>query len=149
MLSITHPQGHSIEQCAAQALAAHRRLQVSAQAARECLPFSTRLMLDRVCKLSPEKLFAAPQLSVADELLIRLQNDMASAGGAPAVRHTEEGDRYTIGGTDAGRCIQAASEGLSDLLKLCWKVSDCLRADAAIASHRAALAQGTSEGASL
>jgi hypothetical protein len=54
------------------------------------------------------------------------------AGGAPTVYHTEEGDQYTIGGTEDGEQIQNVLEKLAELLRQAWPVSDRLAAQCAI-----------------
>uniref|UniRef100_UPI0013A6E5C3 hypothetical protein n=1 Tax=Meridianimarinicoccus zhengii TaxID=2056810 RepID=UPI0013A6E5C3 len=116
---------------AAKALRARRLFHTAALVARADLPFATRSMLDRHLETGPDALYSAPVLAVGDELLACLHDAIEQAGGAPVLCHTEDGEPYTVGGTEDGARIDAAAARLAAFLTLAWQVCDALAAEAA------------------
>jgi hypothetical protein len=143
-----HRNPKSIEDNAADALAARRRLQSATQLAQDLLPQSARSALDRVLRLPDTEVFAHRELATASALLVELKQLVAQAGGAPVTRHTEDGHPYLVGGTEASRCVQVVVEALGDLLHNAWTVGDRLAAEAAIAWNWAMLVQEAGSGRS-
>ena len=118
-------------------MAARRHLQFAAYEARPALPFSWRSMLDRFFKVPPDRLFDPAELAVGQELLTCPNEAIAQVGGAPVVRHTEEGERYRVRENEQGRCVsKPPPPHLSELLERAWQVSDRLIAEAALAAQR-------------
>ncbi len=143
-----HRKPKSIEDIAAEALAARRRLRSATRLAQEHLPPSARSALDRVLQLPDTEIFTPRELASASALLVELKQIVAQAGGVPVTRNTEDGHPYLVGSTEASRCVQVVVETLTDLLHRAWMVSDRLTAEAAIAWNWAMLVREAGSGRS-
>lgn len=132
--------GAPITELAADVFASRRRLQSAAQDVREWLPLSARFDLDHFLSLPPDRLLSAVELASAADLISKLRDTVAQVGGAPVVEHTEEGELFTVGGTEAGRQLQIVLDHLAELLRQAWLVSDRLAAEAAIETLQGTLA---------
>lgn len=121
-----------IEQQVADLIGRQRELRDAVFDIRDDLPLSIRFALDRACKSPPEKLLTASGLEEASEVSGRLRSFIRELGGAPTLCHTDEGDPYTVGGTEPGRRAKTLLDCLDEFLRRAWRATDLLRARAAL-----------------
>lgn len=121
-----------IEQQVADLIGRQRGLRDAVLDIRDDLPLSIRFALDRACKAPPEKLLTPLGLEEASEVSARLRSLIRELGGAPTLCHTDEGDPYTVGGTDPGRRAKKLLDCLDEFLRRAWCATDLLRARAAL-----------------
>lgn len=62
----------------------------------------------------------------------RLRFLIRELGGAPTLCHTDEGDPYTVGGTEPGRRAQTLLDCLDEFLRRTWRATDLLSARTAL-----------------
>lgn len=124
--STAHVTG--MEEQVADLIGWQRRLRGAVFEVREDLPLSMRFALDRACKAPPEELMTSSGLEEASEVSPRLRSLIRELGGAPTLCHTEEGDPYTIGGTETGRRVEILLECLNEFLRQAWRTTDLLMA---------------------
>jgi hypothetical protein len=132
MLLKPHPFEFAIEQSAAKAIEAQRHLHAALSEVRMELPPSLRCALDAICEIPVHVLFDPERLINADNVSHRLKVLLDEVGGAPSVHHTDEGDPFTVGGSEQGRKIGALLHCLDHLRRHGWLVSDGVTASAVL-----------------
>ncbi|WP_211642064.1 hypothetical protein, partial [Loktanella sp. SALINAS62] len=117
---------------AATAIEAQRHLRVALSEVRLELPPSLRYAVDEVGGIPLHVLFEPEKLADADDVAHRLKVLLEEVGGAPVIHHTEEGDPFTVGGSEVGRKIEALLHCVDDVRRHAWRVSDRIKATAAL-----------------
>jgi len=96
------------------------------------LPPSLRYAVDDICKIPVHVLFEPEKLTDVEEVAHRLKVLLDEVGGAPVVHHTEEGEPFTVGGSEQGRKIGVLLHCLNALRRHGWLVSDRVTAGAVL-----------------
>ncbi|WP_156916841.1 hypothetical protein [Leisingera aquimarina] len=126
------PNHIDVEKSAAKAIACQRRLRAALSPVREALPLSLRFTIDGIGKFSVDDLFMPHKLDNVDDLVQRLEVLLRDVGGAPVVHHTEEGEAYSVGGTEIGRKVEVLIDCLNAMRGHARPVSDRIAARAAL-----------------
>ncbi len=112
-------------------------------AERDLLPKQLEHSLNRFLAAAKKcKEFNPSNIFHARDLHERLGYFIAVKGGAPHLRHSEEGDPFWVGGTEESRRLAAIGRPLESYIARSGNVYRAFEADAAMESLRQSLTNG-------
>ena len=99
-----------------------------------------RFALAHASNAPPEKTMTPSGLKESSEVSPRLRSLVRELGEAPTLCRTEEGDSYTIGGTEPGRGVEILLQCLDEFRCRAWRSIDLLTARAVLATRHVVVA---------
>lgn len=135
---VRHDELHRL---AAQAIASQRSLTACYRMRRDLLSHVTRTGLDQYLRTQPDDAFAEHTLAGAQDLLLRIEDEVRLNDGLPEIERDATGTAHMTGGTQVSQRIQVLADHLRAVLEPAWKVHDRLLAEATVSAQRKRLTQ--------